>query len=253
MPKYRTWTDEQLIDAVKNNQSMRQVLRQLQLKDGGASSSFIKKKMNELNLSTDHWTGQGWLKGGTHDFNKKSFEDLFCKTEFSNTSFTKLKERLISDGYWLPECQKCGTSTWMNVIIGLQVHHIDGDRCNNTLSNLQLLCPNCHSITDNYAGKSSRTKFNVIISPTYNCVDCNCKIATKRQKRCKLCFNSFRKTDDFSKKNKLKLSTLYNILDSELIANLEKFNFNLTSLEKIYKLSRTSIRKELVKRKINYK
>lgn len=42
--------------------------------------------------------------------------------------------------------------------IPLEVHHVDGDRLNNELSNLQLLCPNCHAQTDNYCGKNIRYK-----------------------------------------------------------------------------------------------
>ena len=33
--------------------------------------------------------------------------------------------------------------------IALEIHHIDGVRFNNVKSNLQILCPNCHSFTDN--------------------------------------------------------------------------------------------------------
>jgi hypothetical protein len=50
------------------------------------------------------------------------------------------------------KCEKCG---WGEVNphtgkIPLQVHHIDGDCTNNREENLQLLCPNCHSLTENY-------------------------------------------------------------------------------------------------------
>lgn len=50
------------------------------------------------------------------------------------------------------KCQLCG---WDKVhpITGnvpLQVHHIDGDCLNNKEENLQLLCPNCHSLTGTY-------------------------------------------------------------------------------------------------------
>jgi transposase len=42
--------------------------------------------------------------------------------------------------------------------IPLEVHHVDGDRLNNELNNLQLLCPNCHAQTDNYCGRNIRDK-----------------------------------------------------------------------------------------------
>ena len=52
------------------------------------------------------------------------------------------------------KCEKCG---WGEINkytnrIPLQIHHIDGNPCNNQEENLQLLCPNCHSLTDNYMG-----------------------------------------------------------------------------------------------------
>ena len=38
--------------------------------------------------------------------------------------------------------------------IPLELHHIDGNNQNNNLTNLTLLCPNCHAMTDNYRGKN---------------------------------------------------------------------------------------------------
>lgn len=49
-------------------------------------------------------------------------------------------------------CQKCGWSG-VNPITGnvpLQIHHIDGDCLNNSENNLELLCPNCHSLTETF-------------------------------------------------------------------------------------------------------
>jgi len=37
-------------------------------------------------------------------------------------------------------------------LIPLELHHRDGDRTNNSLANIELLCPNCHALTDNYRG-----------------------------------------------------------------------------------------------------
>lgn len=49
-------------------------------------------------------------------------------------------------------CCKCGWSE-INPItnkVPLQVNHIDGNYENNKEDNLELICPNCHSLTKNY-------------------------------------------------------------------------------------------------------
>lgn len=63
-------------------------------------------------------------------------------------------------------CQECG---WNKVNkhtgnVPLQIHHIDGDCTNNIEDNLQLLCPNCHSLTENFGSRNrnstpGRTKY----------------------------------------------------------------------------------------------
>lgn len=36
----------------------------------------------------------------------------------------------------------------------MQLHHIDGNPKNHLLNNLQMLCPNCHSQTENFTAKN---------------------------------------------------------------------------------------------------
>ena len=57
-----------------------------------------------------------------------------------------LKEKLIRDNIKKPVCELCGISSWMGVPLVLELHHKDGNHYNNSLDNLSLLCPNCHSI-----------------------------------------------------------------------------------------------------------
>jgi predicted HNH restriction endonuclease len=38
--------------------------------------------------------------------------------------------------------------------IPLELHHKDGNRYNDQLENLILLCPNCHAFTENYRAKN---------------------------------------------------------------------------------------------------
>lgn len=54
------------------------------------------------------------------------------------------------------KCELCGISTWRNNTIRLELHHKDGNHKNNKLDNLQILCPNCHSQTNNFRSKNKR-------------------------------------------------------------------------------------------------
>lgn len=65
----------------------------------------------------------------------------------------KLRRKLIEDGIKEEKCEMCGLGEWMGNKIVLELHHIDGNRFNNDLSNLQILCPNCHSLTPNHSKK----------------------------------------------------------------------------------------------------
>ena len=65
------------------------------------------------------------------------------------------------------KCEKCGWGEINKITENspLQVHHIDGDYTNNKEENLQLLCPNCHSLTETYMslnknGRKGRRKYN---------------------------------------------------------------------------------------------
>jgi DNA-directed RNA polymerase subunit RPC12/RpoP len=52
------------------------------------------------------------------------------------------------------KCNHCNISVWNKKPITLQVNHIDGNCTNNLPSNLELICPNCHSQTDTFGAKN---------------------------------------------------------------------------------------------------
>lgn len=54
------------------------------------------------------------------------------------------------------KCQKCGwgETNPFTKRIPLTVSHIDGNYRNNQESNLELICPNCHSLTDSYGSRN---------------------------------------------------------------------------------------------------
>ena len=64
---------------------------------------------------------------------------------------SRLRHRLVRDGLKNGVCEICGQSEmWNGKPLRLQVHHVDADNLNNELGNLQVLCPNCHTQTDNW-------------------------------------------------------------------------------------------------------
>ena len=76
----------------------------------------------------------------------------------ANTPYTAniLKRRLIEEGLKEDKCEICKISYWNGQKLTLQLHHINGDHNDNRLENLQILCPNCHSLTENYGNKLNK-------------------------------------------------------------------------------------------------
>ena len=79
---------------------------------------------------------------------------------------TKLKNRLIEEGIKEYKCERCKNTEWEGMPIPLQIHHMNGVHNDNRLENIQLLCPNCHSLTDTYAGKNANREINTKHSKT---------------------------------------------------------------------------------------
>lgn len=156
----RGWTDDEFITAVKTSFSYAEVLRKLGLVAAGGNYSTVKRKIAELSLDVSHMTGQLWSKGKELKDSKyhrgKSLSSVLVKNS-DYVNFSKLKKRIIASGLKLNRCECCGLTHWMGKNIPLELHHINGIKTDLRLENLQLLCPNCHSLTENYRGKNIRT------------------------------------------------------------------------------------------------
>lgn len=149
------YTKEELQIAVRDSFSIAEVCRKVGLKPAGGKYSTLKKRFHEWNICTDHFRGQGWNVGLKFVPRKaKPLEDILKKG--SHYQAYKLKRRLLQAGIKEAVCEECDLATWNNQPIPLELHHVNGDRHNNRIENIQLLCPNCHAQTHNYRGKNIR-------------------------------------------------------------------------------------------------
>lgn len=90
---------------------------------------------------------------------QRDWEEKWLKGEVSgnnDSSWCQVKDRVRTYLFRVNnnKCSQCG---WGEVNpytkkIPLEVDHIDGNPYNTIPDNLRLLCPNCHSLTENYRG-----------------------------------------------------------------------------------------------------
>lgn len=150
-PRAPRWTDEDVAAAVAGAVSAAGVLRALGTPQSGSAQAKLNEMIATLGLSTAHWTGQGWAAGRRFG-RSEPLEQLLVRGRFLTTD--RLRRRLLGEGVLPHTCSCCGRNQWQGLPIPLELDHINGDRSDNRLENLRLLCPNCHAQTDTYRGRN---------------------------------------------------------------------------------------------------
>jgi hypothetical protein len=173
----RTWTDEQLIDAVKTSKTKAEVTEKLGLKPPG-SYTIITKYIKLLNLDTSHFNS--YLNTHAKVILRKN-EELFVENGISNRN--TVRRRIIDEKILPYKCSMCGISDWQDKPLSLQLDHINGIPTDHRLENLRFLCPNCHTQTGTYSHKKTRG----IKQPEKICQNCGVSIKKYGAKLCMSC------------------------------------------------------------------
>ena len=153
-----SYTDKDFEEAVKTSISIREAISKLGLIPAGANYHQFHKTIARLNISTSHFKGQAANKGKTLS-PKRDIQDYL--NNIQSIQSHKLKLRLIKEGIKQHQCESCLLTLWNNKPIPLELDHINGNNCDNSLTNLRLLCPNCHAQTDTYRGKNIKVNSKI--------------------------------------------------------------------------------------------
>lgn len=219
MNTYR-FTEDELRQAVQISTTYVEVLEHLGIPYRGNNYRTVKKAISQFNIDVAHFTGR---RVGYESKHKYPIE-VYLNNEKKISSWNLIK-RLFKSGIKDKKCEICGIDSWNDRPLSLQLHHIDGNHNNNSLSNLIVLCPNCHSQTDNFCGKSNTKKRKV-----YRCKYCGVEVKTSTC-RCRVCALKYKKKN-----------TRVEITKEQLISDLKQFDHNICAIARKYGLSDNAIR-----------
>jgi len=199
----------QILQWINENRSKAYMCKQLHCKQETLNSYLQKMEIE--------YAGQQ-VRYNQIPANKKTVKEYLASAEKikSNT----LKYKILEEGIKEYKCEYCERTEWNGLPIPLELHHIDGDHYNNNLSNLMIVCPNCHaqltsqqSVSQdsytykNYIGqnqKGSSEQKNKERKKQNKCIDCGKPILSKSV-RCVACAYNHRSSCPYNREELKKL------------------------------------------------
>lgn len=196
---------EELIQLVKESSSLTEILRKQGKATSGAAFTVLKSKLEEYGIP------YFFIK-------EKSIPKEIPLSEIlkENRPYlsNRLKKRLIQEGLKENVCEICGQKAeWNNMPLQLQLDHINGNHNDNRLENLRIICPNCHTQTETFGNK--RTK-----SHKY-CIDCGKEICLTST-RCNSCARKTRVTYKIKPEDRPSKEELLNLIKTKSFVEIGK-------------------------------
>lgn len=230
--------EKYVVSVIKENFNINQVCLKLGIKAVNNNYKKIQKIIEKYDVDISHFK---FCKRTDGKKKFSSVEEYFTKN--STIGSGKIKNIIFKHNIKPHKCEECKKTEWEykgNIIpIPLELHHINGDNTDNTLNNLQLLCANCHSLTDNFCKRKDKKygneKFLVSSNKTVYEKQCNCgKMFKTTNKNQQFCSNKCAKEE--SKKIKVDINTLLKDFKElgSFVAVSKKYNVSDKAISKTF-------------------
>lgn len=150
--RWRQMDGKEIAHAVAESRSRAEALRRLGVPTDSRGYRRLAEWIDITGVDVSHWRGQAWAKGRRRPDRQIPITDSLVKGQLRASS--DLRKRLIREGIKAQRCEQCAGATWQGRPMPLELDHINGDRTDNRLKNLRILCPNCHAQTPTYRGRN---------------------------------------------------------------------------------------------------
>lgn len=157
--------DRAIQAVVPGCRSVSDVCRALGLSHTGSSFKAIQERIRALGLATDHFMSAGRIAAQNRE--QRTTDDLFhIYPPGAHVYWAGIKKQFLRRVPYA--CVECGQgSVWANKPLVLHMDHINGDKCDNRLENLRLLCPNCHTQTRTFGSRNAKRSAGKVAVPAH--------------------------------------------------------------------------------------
>lgn len=167
------YSKENLEIIIKSSKSIKECLLKLERPPTGDNYNFLKRKLIKYEIDTSHFHTTKELqeialkeRGGGWFSSKFSLEEILVENSPYKGTGNNIKEKLYKAGLKERKCEECGLGEeWNGKKLKHHLDHINGVNNDHRKENLKILCPNCHSVTENYTGRNKSSYKKKLLEP----------------------------------------------------------------------------------------